>query len=348
MKVIWKLDRLNRSILLERETAKQRELTIDEIREAFQIQKGKYTKYNDFKRFVILSSQKELKEKTDICFEFTELKEGRKVAAIHFQILKNKNFAPPKKKKTTQTVNSQQAVMFEDNEAQSPNQQDIQPKNADGTEPLRQMAQIGISKKSTQSLWKHALKTVQQPNISQYFLKKIQLLQTQNQKNPIQNPAGFLRKAIDENYKDEAREKEERQKQQRKFHNKRIETLEKLQKQKNQLEKERDKVLQEITSVVLQHKPEEKIKAIEQYRMECQEKRENNKMVVFPYKEELTPEENYSANLMIQWHCYKHISPQFPKQFEPVEKNFQAQIQKIAEQIAKTKAMQWQPNNISL
>ena len=82
--------------------------------------------------------------------------------------------------------------------------------------------------------------------------------------------------------------------------------------------------------------------------MECQEKRENNKMVVFPYKEELTPEENYSDNLMIRWHCYKHISPQFPKQFEPVEKNFQAQIQKIAEQIAKTKAMQWQPNNTSL
>lgn len=54
--------------------------------------KANYLKvYADFKNKVILQAQKELKNKTDIYFEFEELKTGRKVTSIKFTIHSNKN-----------------------------------------------------------------------------------------------------------------------------------------------------------------------------------------------------------------------------------------------------------------
>lgn len=56
------------------------------------IEDNKYLKYNDFKRFVIVVAQNELKEKTDISFNFEEIKKGRKTAEINFIIVRNKKY----------------------------------------------------------------------------------------------------------------------------------------------------------------------------------------------------------------------------------------------------------------
>jgi plasmid replication initiation protein len=68
---------------------KERFFSVDELRELFQVEEGTYSLYTDFRRNVILVAQKELKDKTDICFEFTEVKTGRKVSGIVFTIKKN-------------------------------------------------------------------------------------------------------------------------------------------------------------------------------------------------------------------------------------------------------------------
>lgn len=52
-----------------------------------------YPRYNDFKRKIIIKSQKELKKKTDISFEFEEIKTGRKVTALKFYIHSNKKIS---------------------------------------------------------------------------------------------------------------------------------------------------------------------------------------------------------------------------------------------------------------
>lgn len=67
----------------------ERVLPIQEIRLVLKIEGTKYSKINDLKRFVILVAQKELKEKTDIYFEFEGIKEGRKIVAFKFLIYKN-------------------------------------------------------------------------------------------------------------------------------------------------------------------------------------------------------------------------------------------------------------------
>ena len=69
-----------------------------------EIIKEDYPLYANFKSRVIITAQKELKQKTDIYFNFKEIKEGRKVVAIEFEILENtKN-----KKKILNAVDYQQ------------------------------------------------------------------------------------------------------------------------------------------------------------------------------------------------------------------------------------------------
>ena len=76
-------------LLKQYEKISNRTIDIDELKKLFQIKPTEYTRYNDFKRFVIIQAQKELPLKTDISFDFEEIKTGRKVTSIKFNITSN-------------------------------------------------------------------------------------------------------------------------------------------------------------------------------------------------------------------------------------------------------------------
>lgn len=65
------------------------EMEVEDLRKLLKADKI-YPLYADFKRYVILQTQKELKKLTDISFEFQEIKTGRKVTALKLYILCNK------------------------------------------------------------------------------------------------------------------------------------------------------------------------------------------------------------------------------------------------------------------
>jgi plasmid replication initiation protein len=67
-----------------------RVLKIEDIRTMFELQPTEYKRYNDFKRKIIFQAQKEINEKTDISFEFEEIKTGRKITSCKFNIKTNK------------------------------------------------------------------------------------------------------------------------------------------------------------------------------------------------------------------------------------------------------------------
>jgi len=67
----------------------RKKFTIEHLRTIFQIPPDQYTQYNNFKRRIILPAQKELRNHTDIYFEFEEIKKRRKVDAILFLIYPN-------------------------------------------------------------------------------------------------------------------------------------------------------------------------------------------------------------------------------------------------------------------
>jgi len=70
----------------------RRRFSIEELKSLLKIESGEYRRYNHFKERVILQAQRELKEKTDIYFDFREIKRGRKVVEIEFTILENPKF----------------------------------------------------------------------------------------------------------------------------------------------------------------------------------------------------------------------------------------------------------------
>ena len=74
-------------LLKQYEFFEKRVLFVGDIKKILMIEK-KYKLYADFKKYVIVKAQKDLKKFTDIFFEFEEIKIGRKVHAIKFSIFK--------------------------------------------------------------------------------------------------------------------------------------------------------------------------------------------------------------------------------------------------------------------
>lgn len=77
-------------LLKQYEKIRKREFTLEALRTLLGIEPNKYKQYGHFKSKVLLVSQQELREKTDIEFDFTEIKTGRKVTGILFNIKSNK------------------------------------------------------------------------------------------------------------------------------------------------------------------------------------------------------------------------------------------------------------------
>jgi len=82
-----------------------RSFDISELRFLLNVWEGKYKRHTDFRKRIILQTQKELKEKTDISFEFTERREGRRVIEIIFKIFsKNQNSLKKQDENTLNTI----------------------------------------------------------------------------------------------------------------------------------------------------------------------------------------------------------------------------------------------------
>ncbi|WP_077210379.1 replication initiation protein [Bacillus dakarensis] len=73
-------------LLKQYESIKKRNFPLEELREKLGIEKTKYKQYGHFKKRVLTVAQEEVAEKTDIQFTFEEVKQGRKVVGIVFQI----------------------------------------------------------------------------------------------------------------------------------------------------------------------------------------------------------------------------------------------------------------------
>jgi len=74
------------ALLKQYERLKEREVDLQNLRSILGLRDDQYKRYNDFKKDILDSTKRELESKSDIYFEFDEIKDGRKVSAIHFRI----------------------------------------------------------------------------------------------------------------------------------------------------------------------------------------------------------------------------------------------------------------------
>lgn len=78
-------------LLKQYESIGERTLSLEEIRECCGV-KERLKKYNHLETKLLLISQREINEKSDIHFEYERIKQSRKIVAIRFKITKNKSY----------------------------------------------------------------------------------------------------------------------------------------------------------------------------------------------------------------------------------------------------------------
>ncbi|WP_197044003.1 replication initiation protein [Aureispira sp. CCB-QB1] len=108
-------------LLKQFETIGSRKINVETLRDLLEVEKKQYKLYADFKKRVILRPQKDLKKYCDICFDFEEIKNGRKVEVINFIIKKNTPLRAkpllkqkPKEKEIKKNIlNEEQKALFE-------------------------------------------------------------------------------------------------------------------------------------------------------------------------------------------------------------------------------------------
>jgi plasmid replication initiation protein len=110
------------------------EIEVAELRKLLKAE-NIYPMYNDFKRKIIMQTQKELKKLADISFEFEEIKTGRKVTSIKFTITSKAN-------NSKNTCINEIAVCADGEEQQQNNGDDINIKLVQGiiSETITDMA----------------------------------------------------------------------------------------------------------------------------------------------------------------------------------------------------------------
>ena len=75
-------------LLKQYEKLKERKIEIKELRDILQIKETEYKKYSHFKDKILKTAEREINEKTDLKVSFEEVKTGRKITAIKFNIEK--------------------------------------------------------------------------------------------------------------------------------------------------------------------------------------------------------------------------------------------------------------------
>lgn len=78
-------------ILKSNQFRKYWEINLEELKKLLGATEKSYSIYQNVKNRIIVQAQKELREKTDIDFEFEEIKTGRKVTSLRFYIHSNKS-----------------------------------------------------------------------------------------------------------------------------------------------------------------------------------------------------------------------------------------------------------------
>lgn len=148
----------------------KRSFTIEQLREKLELEEGKYQRYSHLKNRILLYSQAELEAKTDIKFTIEEIKNGTKVVKIIFHVTSNAKIGP-------EGVNDTEFIDHEDT--------------------IQLLARFEVAKKVANSLIKTYGEEQIRSNIKYVYEKK--------RNAEVSNMAGYIVKAIEENYADTQR-----------------------------------------------------------------------------------------------------------------------------------------------
>ncbi len=158
--------------------------TLVELKDILGIE-GKYSAYYDFKRRVLIPAQNELKEFSDVYFEYEEQKQGRSIHTLIFRILENK--------KVTETIPPE-------NDLSDISDAIIKSIQEFGFSAFKavELCQLGFDVIADLTVRGQVMK--QYDSFEMFLTDKIGLLEFETRQKEIKNKAGYFLKALQENY----------------------------------------------------------------------------------------------------------------------------------------------------
>lgn len=183
----------------------QRKVTfkVEELKQLLGVD-DKYDVYYDFKKRVLNTAQKELKEKSDIFFKFKEKRQERKIHSIFFEILKNNRGGEGFGGEAKHTEASKA---------------DVLPTNP----VIERLIGIGLSHAKAAEVYQKGFDSVQDETkrqsveaqfgtVDAWLNERLEFLATEMAKGKLKSPQGFFLKSLESQYANaelEARKKEQ-------------------------------------------------------------------------------------------------------------------------------------------
>jgi len=183
-------------ILKRYENMVRTEIPLDELREILSVP-SKYL-YNDIKRRILEPAKKELRQYTDIIFEFEEIKKRKKVVAIKFIIFKNNNNINNKNE-------NQHCLEYKKNIQSKQNVDQNKEQNKDTNQSVDRLIELIPSQEQTNSV-KNYLRKVLKSYEEDYVKLQIEYV---NKQKKVSNYQAYLLRAIEEDYANYTRVKQE-------------------------------------------------------------------------------------------------------------------------------------------
>lgn len=282
-----------------------------------------YDLYGHFKKKALEKAYKDLPAYTDIRFEFEEIKTGRKVSELIFYIYPN----------DPDSTARQGVLSFLDDAIE------VQDNKGFPGHLAERLIAIGISAKSLEKYLAKGFDIIDDPKAMQaaqkrcktietYYLEKLTLL---DQSKSASNPAGFLIKALKEDWQTSRIAKEQKQKakkRQRSQAEKQLRTLEARERELfKTLETDRQAIFDEI------------IQFDEQAFLALYDSIDDNHPVIKYKKSGLSPVENYRESIWLRVKINEVLEKQHQERFSKVSVINQ-EMQKTKEEIALLKE-QW-------
>ena len=294
-------------------------IPLEDFRRLMGIGKDEYCAFRDINKRIITPALAEINRVSDFRVSVEYQRQGRKVTALKFKI---------RRVALLSEADTTQATLF--------------PELEDMPVVVKELQETGMSSQDAWDIWQQGFRFADEAAkpaeprkdadtaFVQYVREKIHLLKRRQASGRVENSTGFLREAIRRNYANPEFEQEQKHQavvDAQKASKERGKQVKRLEAQKAEIEKVRDRELQELCEQIAVESPDILETALPEIRAE-------NYIFRQFYKPDQSALENYQASPMIQMVFTPYLERHAPERFEAVKRHYTAQLAAVEEQLA--------------
>ncbi len=285
---------------------------------------SEYDKYSHFKSRVLDTAKADLETNTDLAFDYDELKAGKRVTRIEFFIFPNQ----PKKEET-----KQQVLSFLEEEGNNLNGLKL------SEQVIVTLRELGINERNIEKHVVLGFKIIPDEqtrkeairrcaDLDAYYLEKINLVR-ESKAAGHGNPAGFLIKALQEDWQNPKVQQEQRAKEAAKKRAEREKRIKQLEAQKEKLSAEHQKAKTPLYQQLLQNATSFDAA----FQVVMSEVGSFMKNTLLSDYRDLSPIEQYHKSAFLENMVNVQFQKLHPELFDAINARYQEQIQMIEKEI---------------